>query len=600
MGRVFDSRLASFYKWLLQVGAIVSESRGWRRAVLAFAAGALSVLAMAPFFLWPILFLTFPVLVWLLDGAQRPSQKDANSPTQTGRSSRWATMRAAAFDGWWFGFGYFLLGLFWIGEAFLVEQDIFGWLMPLAVLLMPAGLALFYAATMALARIFWQRGLSRIFVLAVAMGAGEWVRGHVFTGFPWNVFGYAFTYPLTLMQSASLIGVYGLTLWVVVVCAAPLILLSDAPSKRKARSKAVWNGLLIAGLPLLAMTAYGTVKLANTATTFVDGVKLRLVQASVPQRDKWLSEKQSGIFADQLALSRTNEKGRIDDMAGITHVIWPEASMPFLPLKSTYALQRIAELLPENAHLIAGALRVENTRSESEQIPYENPGPAHETAKARAGPDTSNQKARTGPQALPRVFNSMMAFDGEGKLEALYDKTHLVPFGEYLPFRKTLESIGLSALTRLRGGFEAGPTPRPLIDIPGLSTAGVLICYEVIFPGQVIKGKRRPTLLINLTNDGWFGNTTGPYQHFHISRVRAVEEGLPLIRSANNGISAVIDPLGRVLGKLDLNVRGTLDSRLPRAQSPTIYAIWNDALFVLNALVFMIFTWFLWARKRAR
>jgi len=598
MGAILDRRLSKFCNGLQQVRTMVFRSHGWRRALVAFAAGSFSVFAMAPFFFWPILFLTFPILVWLIDSAHRPSFKEPNPPAHAGGAMKWVTMRTTALDGWWFGFGYFLFGLFWIGEAFLVEKEIFGWLMPVAVILMPAGLALFYAATMAVTRVFWPTGLSRIFILAVVLGAGDWVRGHVFTGFPWNVFGYAFTYPLTLMQSASLIGVYGLTLWVVLVCAAPLILVSKVPSNIKARRQAVFMGLLIAGFPLLAMTTFGAIKLANTPTTYVDGVKLRLVQPSVPQRDKWLSEKQSGIFADHLALSRTNENGLFDNMAGITHVIWPEASMPFLPLKSTYALQRIAELLPKNAHLIAGALRVENTKSVSEQIPYENPGPAHETAKARAGPDTSNQKARTGPQALPRVFNSMMAFDGEGKLEALYDKTHLVPFGEYLPFRKTLESIGLSALTRLRGGFETGRTPRPLVDIPGLSTAGVLICYEVIFPGQVIKAKSRPSLLINLTNDGWFGNTTGPYQHFHNSRVRAVEEGLPLIRSANNGISAVIDPLGRVLDRLDLNVRGTIDSRLPRAQPPTIYAIWNDVLFVLNAIGFLVLAWFLRARRQ--
>ena len=194
-----------------------------------------------------------------------------------------------------------------------------------------------------------------------------------------------------------------------------------------------------------------------------------------------------------------------DDAEGITHIFWPEASMPFLPLAAPLALEKIGELLPKKAMLIAGALRVDRP-SDSAIIDY------HKT------PDR-------------RVFNSLMAFDSEGKLAVIYDKIHLVPFGEYLPFQQTLEAIGLQQLTRLRGGFTVGRQPRPTIEISGLPPLVALVCYEVIFPGAVLQTKERPQLMVNLTNDGWFGNTTGPHQHFHQSRVRAVEEGLPLIRS---------------------------------------------------------------------
>ncbi len=579
----------------------VSSAQGWRRRTLAFVAGALSVLSMAPFFFWPILFFTFPILVWLLDSAATSSLEAVKST----RQMRWGELRTAAVDGWWFGFGYFLFGLYWIGEAFLVEADIFGWLMPLVIVLMPAGLALFTAVTIAAARLFWPKGLARLFILAFVIGIGEWVRGHALTGLPWNVFGYAFTYPLSLMQTASLIGVYGMTLWVVLVCATPIVLLSDAKPNSKSFRNALLVSILIAGTPLLAMYVFGVNQLARNPTTFVSGVKLRLVQPSIPQREKWQGEKQSGIFEKHLALSRTNEQGLFDDMAGITHVIWPEASMPFLPLKNPIALQRIKELLPDQSHLIAGALRVENASASTDEIPYEDPrsAPKPDTS-AKTGPGAGTkkptEKQQTQVPARPRVFNSLMSFNASGKLEALYDKTHLVPFGEYLPFRTTFEAIGLSSLTRLRGGFEIGPTPRPLIKIPGLPLAGVLICYEVIFPGQVIATDKRPGLLINLTNDGWFGNTTGPYQHFHISRVRAVEEGLPLIRSANNGISGIIDPYGRTLSKMDLNVTGTIDNDLPAARPETLYAIWNDTLFMLNALVFLALAMFLVSHRSCK
>jgi apolipoprotein N-acyltransferase len=178
-----------------------------------------------------------------------------------------------------------------------------------------------------------------------------------------------------------------------------------------------------------------------------------------------------------------------------------------------------------------------------------------------------------------RAYNSLMVFGPDGGLAALYDKIHLVPFGEYLPLQETLESVGIEQLARWRGGFSAGRNPRPLLNVPGLPLLSALICYEAIFPGAVVQGTERPGVLINVTNDGWFGNTTGPYQHFHQARVRAVEEGLPLVRVANNGISAVIDPYGRILAELGLNARGVIDTPLPAARSPPAYSRCGDIVF---------------------
>lgn len=238
--------------------------------------------------------------------------------------------------------------------------------------------------------------------------------------------------------------------------------------------------------------------------------------------------------------------------------------MPFLPLASPEALAMISELLPAGTHLISGALRVE-------------PAPA------------------SGGTLRHLVFNSMMVFGPGGLLAALYDKIHLVPFGEYLPLQAMLEGIGLEQLTRLRGGFAAGPKPRPLLAVPGLPAIGPLVCYEAIFPGAIVQGAERPGVLVNLTNDGWFGNTTGPRQHLHQARVRAAEEGIPILRVANNGISAVIDARGGVRQQLGLDVKGVIDAVVPGALPPPPYARFGDAPF---AIMLALLVTLIWARSR--
>jgi apolipoprotein N-acyltransferase len=274
---------------------------------------------------------------------------------------------------------------------------------------------------------------------------------------------------------------------------------------------------------------------------------LRIVQPSVAQREKWRPELQERIFLDHLALSATGAGGVRDGAKGITHLVWPEAAMPFLVLDSPQALAAIGRMLPERAFLITGALRAEP------------PLPA---------------------DVRRRYFNSILVFASGGALTARYDKIHLVPFGEYLPLQATLEAAGLRQLTRLRGGFTSGPPPRPLLGVPGLPPAAPLICYEAVFPGSLARTTPRPKLMLNVTNDGWFGDTTGPRQHFHQARVRAVEEGIPLVRAANNGISAVVDGYGRILHRLALNERGTIDSPLPEALPPPPYARWGDGIFL--------------------
>jgi apolipoprotein N-acyltransferase len=526
------------FSWLSRQCKRVTHLSGWGSNGAALIAGILSTLSMAPFFWWPVLFAALPVLVWLLDGAP--------------------TVKRAAWIGWWFGFGYFLLGLFWIGEAFLVEADKFAWALPFAVTLLPAGLALFFAAAAAAAVTLTPggRGWRRILALALAISAAEWLRGHMFTGLPWNTLGYALTAPDTMMQSASVLGIYGLTLLAVPVFAAPAVLWTvagQAPTPTQRLS-----GLTLAALGIGAIAVHGAWTLRSAPSGMVPGIRLRVVQPSILQTEKWVPENQRRIFLEHLDLSGRKPDGTPDGLVGINLVIWPEAAMPFQPLKSPEALASIGDLLPDGTFLISGGLRTED-------VPATGPG------------------IDEGPSR--KAFNSLMAFGNvggkKGELVALYDKIHLVPFGEYLPFQRLLERIGLRQLTRMRGGFTANAGGRALFTVPGLPSFGPLICYEAIFPSEVMPVGPRPAALINVTNDGWFGNTTGPRQHLHQTRVRAVEEGLPLIRAANNGISAVIDSHGRVIARLDLNVRGSLDSGLPVPGRSTWYSRAGDRTFFL-------------------
>lgn len=516
----------------------VRSRAGWHAALLASVTGAASVLAMAPFHVWPVLCLTLAALVWQMDGA---IARAAAASAGTWRARAWF---GAAVTGWWFAFGYFFAGLFWVGEAFFVDGGRLLLLVPFAVTLMPAGLALFWAAATAAASCVWRPGLSRVLALTLALGAAEWLRGHILTGFPWNVLGYALTYPLSLMQSASVFGIYGLTLIAVFVLAAPLVTWVDGGATR------VRGGIALIAT-ILAMMAYGHWQLAQpTAAPSADAPRIRLVQPSIPQHEKWRPEHQRRIFDHHIALTTKNAAGVDDGAAGVDMIIWPEAAMPFLPLDTPEAIEVIGKVLPAGTQLVSGALRTHVDDAEK-------------------------------PLSDRRLYNSLIAFSAGAEVAAIYDKIHLVPFGEYLPLQALFESIGLRPLTRKRGdGFTAGVAPRPQISVLPDRPFVPLICYEAIFPSAAVQGQR-PTFLVNLTNDGWFGNTTGPRQHLHQARVRAVEEGLPLLRVANNGISAVIDAQGRILHRLDLDVVGTIDARLPSPMPATAYSRYGDLPFAL-------------------
>ena len=507
---------------------------GWRRWLLALAAGALGSLALPPLGIMPAYALALPIMVWLIDGVE-------------GLTIR-ARLRSAFAAGWWFGLGFLGASLFWIAEAFRVEADVFGWMAPFAVPLLAGGLALFFGAGTLLARLLWSDGPLRILALAAGLGLSEWVRGHVLTGFPWNVPGLVLGAHDAPAQGASVVGLHGLGFVALALFASPATL-AFANGRRLA--SAVLPVLALIGLASLwgwGLWRPQPMPDASGLRGVEGGTWLRVVQPLIPQEEKWRPGRGPEILETYLSLSRQGPAGdaplrRLDE---IDAVIWPESAFPFVLVETPDALARITALAGEGPLVLTGALRLDRSLADAE--------------------------------GRVSAYNSLYAIDADG-IAAAYDKTHLVPFGEYLPWQSVLERIGLEQLARLRGGFTAG-TIRHAMRVPDLPVFQPLICYEAIFPGELFSSTpreqgERPSWLLNVTNDAWFGASIGPAQHLAHARLRAVEEGMPLVRAANTGISALIDPYGRIGNRLALGTRGVMDVSLPPAIAPPPFAIWR-------------------------
>ncbi|NNG03457.1 MAG: apolipoprotein N-acyltransferase [Inquilinus sp.] len=498
---------------LAALAASLRRLSGWRRWAVAFGFGAVATLALPPVYATPLLLVAFPGLLWLLGGAHGA--------------------RAAFAVGWWFGLGFFVTSLYWIAFALAVDLASFFWMIPFAVVGLPALLALFVGAATAVLGRLRLAGVPQVLAFAVLWALAEWLRGTLFTGFPWQLIGYGWGGWAGPLQAVSLIGVYGLGLLTVLTAALPVAAIRD--DGRWSPAGLAAGALTLA--VLVALGGWGAARLGGAGDETVPGVVLRLVQPNIDQRDKWDRDQLPHLFALHLELSR--QPGPRQP----THIIWPETAVSW-PLDGEPAIREaIASAVPPGGLIVTGAPRVER-------------------------------------EPL-RVWNSLSAIDETGAVVGTYDKFHLVPFGEYVPLRGILP---IEKITPGRLDFSAGTGPRTLA-LPGLPPVSPLICYEVIFPGAVSAGgaeATRPAWLLNLTNDAWYGITAGPHQHFAIARTRAVEEGVPLVRVATTGISGVVDPYGRVTARLDLGRRGVVDADLPRAlDGATPFARWGNGLFLL-------------------
>jgi apolipoprotein N-acyltransferase len=516
---------------------------GWRRAGTAIVFGALAALALPPVYALPFLVVAFTGLFWLLDGCR--------------------TVKAAAWTGWCFGLGFFSAGVYWVGLALLTDPERYGLLAPFAPLSLAAFLAIYPAAASALTKFAtrwppFKNDVSRILIFAVFWTAMEWLRGRAFTGFAWNPIGSVWGVSDAMLQFCALFGVYGLSLVTVIASAMPAILGEGLGERETPSGK---RPLVVAYAVLGLIWAGGEFRLMAAGNVndepVVPHVLLRLVQPDVAQDSKWREELRVAHL--KLDLELTNDAAVKNPAPKDTNVfvIWPETAMPFLVDQDPNARAAIAAVVPENGLVITGAPRA------------------------------------TPPDSEPfQVWNGIVAVNERGEVVGGYNKFHLVPFGEYLPLRKFIPVwLGLSKLTPGTTDFSAGPGPETL-HLPGLPPIGPLICYEIIFPGEVADENDRPGLFVNVTNDAWFGTSSGPYQHFESARFRAIEEGVPVARAANTGISGVIDPWGRVIARLGLNRQGSIDAPLPQAlQNATVFArLGNYTILLLmaGAVVFAV------------
>lgn len=534
----------------------VMLSSGFVRYGLAFLAGAVSALALPPLFILPAFFFGLPPLVWLLDGAEA-------------KRSLFGRLLGPAFRiGWLYGAGYFAVSMHWVGFAFFIEPQLTAWVMPFAL---PAGalaLGLSFGFGAALAHLMWGDGAQRILALAASLTVIEYLRGHLLTGFPWNLPGYALGGTEPMLQSASLIGVYGLSFVVLVAAASPALIwpADTTPVSRRL------TPLVACVLVLAAMFAWGQWRLSTTEVSEVAGLRLRLVQPNIPQAEKWRPGNEEAIFQSLLDLSAGRTGPDDPGLVAVTHLVWPEAVFPFLVAEHPDALARIARLLPPGTLLIAGAAREDLT----------------------APADADGHRP---------VFNSILAIDHTGEIIASYDKLRLVPFGEFVPLAGLFRALGFSELVASQSSFVPGAgTPRPFAPraTPPLVP---LICYEAIFAGDLGPHLTGAQWLLNLTNDAWFAGSLGVAQHFHHARMRTVEEGLPMVRLGNTGVTAVIDPLGRIAARLRTDERGVLDVALSEPINPTLFARYRNlplAIILLVAFVVALLRNYAEHRQRAQ
>ncbi|MGN1063550.1 MAG: apolipoprotein N-acyltransferase [Alphaproteobacteria bacterium] len=438
-----------------------------------------------------------------------------------------SSVKKALIYGFCFGFGFGVVSMGWLANALMIDGGTFMWLIPFAWGGMGLLFGIFYALPAA-AAVLYPVGWRRLVSFAGWFVIFEWVRSWILTGFPWNLLGQVWAFSPAMSQSAAVWGIYGLSLVTVLVCCSGAFW----PKKKP---------MIAAGICLALLYLCGLWRLYDAAAEEVWGVRLRLVQPNIAQTLKWDAASADENYSRLIRLSRT-------DNEVITHVIWPESAVPFLVDKNESERVRMMGAVRQGGTLITGGLR---------------------------GADEKTYA----------IANSIFILDDLADIQGFYDKAHLVPFGEFMPLRNILP---LDKIVPIGGDFVRGTGPKTL-RIPKAPPAGLAVCYEIIFSSRVVSKEKRPAWIINVSNDAWYGLSAGPYQHFDMAKMRAIEEGLPVVRATNNGISAVIDPYGRVVASLDLGMEGVVDSPLPRSIEAPFYAKTGEWPIVGLALLMILF-----------
>ncbi|MBU6339258.1 MAG: apolipoprotein N-acyltransferase [Rickettsiales bacterium] len=505
---------------------------------ISFFAGGLCSLAFAPFHFFVSAIISLSFLYFLLE-----EEKWENKP-----------FKRIFLLGWFYGFGYFLTGVYWITISLLVDAEKFAWLIPFAITLIPGVLAIYFAL-FAVTNVFLVKKLNlsqnykRITIFAVLWLIFELLRSFLFTGFPWNLLGYSWFFNDQLVQLASVFSVWGLSFFATLIYVIPSLFVGFSKGKFF-RKKPVFADKFFGTILFFLLISgffYGHHHLNQGIMPADDSKKLRLVQGNIKQELKWDAQKKYENFVKHIELSNSK------DLSEVAAVIWSETAVPYAIDNNSDLINKLRLATPKNGVLLTGALRVKYLSSDE----------------------------------IEAVWNSVFAIEESGVI-GHYDKHHLVPFGEYVPLQEYLPFI--SKITDGAVGFSKGNGPETIKT--NVLSVSPLLCYEVIFPDKIIDKKDRPDLLVNLTNDAWFGRSLGPYQHFDMARMRSIEYGISLARVANTGITAYFDPFGHVVQKINLDEEGIIDVSFIEKLEPTIYsrfALYPLILLVLLLLIFLTY-----------
>ena len=520
-----------------RVRVLATRLQGLSPLLLAILAGLAAAFAQPPWGFLPGV-MGYGLMFRLIDGARGPSP-----------------IRTAFFRGWITGCAYFVVSVWWISQPFKVDAAEQGWMGPLAVPLVAMFMALFWGAASAAYRAMAGRGVLRALLFAAALSGFEWLRGHILTGFPWDLPGETWMAGSPLSQTAAFVGAYGLT-WITLAGAAALVVEAEGRAGRRMALAAVAT--------LAGLWGVGAQRLHQNLPAAPGAPWVRVVQPDIPQAIKYDPASFAAILGRYVGLTARPANGPAPDV-----IVWPEGAIPaafgdYLA-PGTWTREAITEALAPGQTLILGGYRF-----------------------ARA------------PNGQTVTFNSLAALrvvNGDLTVKGLYDKYRLVPFGEFMPLDGVAGALGIKQLVHVGDGFTPGPRPRPL-RLAGLPAVQPLICYEALYPGFTRAGSKlsglRPSWIVNISNDAWFGTASGPRQHFNMASYRAIEEGLPIVRATPTGISGFIDAFGRTIpGKrLGVGALGVIDAKLPPALPPTLYDRFGDGLFFLAlALSFLGAAW---------